>query len=444
MRTRTVWYVYYETGHVSNIIVKDEGEGDDYDWYRGLSFTYWGLGHSLVGLALWEKWPEECGWNPGNDPPPEGYEKLALREFRYHPNPRGRFMARDLDPNDQVWEWSTVGAEHWTDYDIPMPNGDFDVTLDPNDAPVATEQMRYLEGFGLQGNPVVSEQMRYLEGFDLPAQQTVSTGATQYLHGDLIRSTMLTTGQGGTAVSAVSYTAFGEPIGTAPDTRYQYGGGWGYETAGFGDDPGLLVLEGAPATAPITLQHVGFRWYDPSIGRFIQRDPIGIFGGLNVYLYVHANPNTCVDPLGLHDDPFDDLDDWIGQYKREHNLVITTVQRGARQIGDVGGAHGLLGGTGGRNSWLDNPATVRTGSRVGAMVGFGILACVAPPLAAGLMGVGAAGWGGFRWAGGSTGSQAADDILDSGATGIGVGLGGRFTGGRLRELWEKLRGVVVY
>jgi hypothetical protein len=242
--TRTVEYVYYETGHVSNIIVKDEGEGDEYDWYRGLCFTYWGLGHSLVGLALWDQWKDD-GQGGFTD-----YEKLALREFRYHPNPRGRFMARDLDPNDQAWQWSTVGAEHWTDYDIPMPNGDFDVTFDP------------------------------------PAQQTVSTSATQYLHGDLIRSTMLTTGQGGTAVSAVSYTAFGEVIGTAPDTRYQYAGGWGCETGGFGDDPGLLVLEGAPGTTPITLQHVGFRWYDPSIGRFIQRDPLDIFGGLLAGLIV--------------------------------------------------------------------------------------------------------------------------------------------------------------
>ncbi len=274
VRTRRVWYVYYDTGHVSNIIVKDEGEGDDYDWYRGLSFTYWGLGHSQVGLALWEKWPEEYGPFPGELTPEQGYDKLALREFRYHPNPRGRFMTRDLDPDDQAWEWSTVAAEHWTDYDIPMPYGDFDVTLDPNDAPVETEQMRYLEGFGL------------------PAQQTASTGATQYLHGDLIRSTMLTTGQGGTAVSAVSYTAFGEVIGTPPGTRYQYAGGWGYESD-------LLILEGAPGTTPITLQHVGHRWYDPSLGRFIQRDPLGTFGGLNVYAYAGNRPTVAVDPSGL-------------------------------------------------------------------------------------------------------------------------------------------------
>ena len=155
-----------------------------------------------------------------------------------------------------------------------MPYGDFNVTCD------------------LQGNPVVSEQMRHLEGFGLAAQQTVSTGATRYLHGDLLDSTVLMTDDSGGAVASAAYTAFGEPIGTAPQTRYQYAGGWGYESD-------LLVLEGAPGTAPITLQHVGHRWYDPSIGRFIQRDPIGLRGGLNVYEYAQSGPTASVDPLGL-------------------------------------------------------------------------------------------------------------------------------------------------
>ena len=313
----------------ASIIVKDEGEGDEYDWYRGLSFTYWGLGHSLVGLALWEKWPEEYGPFPGELTPEQGYDKLALREFRYHPNPRGRFMTRDLDPDDQAWEWSTVGAEHWTDYDTAMPYGDFDVTLDPNDAPVATEQMRHLEGFGL------------------PAQQTVSTSATEYLHGDLIRSTMLTTGQGGTAVSAVSYTAFGEVIGTPPDTRYQYAGGWGYETGGFADDPGLLVLEGAPGTAPITLQHVGHRWYDPSIGRFIQRDPIGLGGGLNVYGCAENNPLASVDPDGLVQDTACDIRSGIwedcflrGEEEKGWEIIKAQAAGAMAGVGVVAGGKG--------------------------------------------------------------------------------------------------------
>lgn len=47
------------------------------------------------------------------------------------------------------------------------------------------------------------------------------------------------------------------------------------------------------------LHYNGFRHYNPELGRYIQADPLGVIGGMNIYGYGYANPLFYYDPYGL-------------------------------------------------------------------------------------------------------------------------------------------------
>ncbi|MCX5698884.1 MAG: RHS repeat-associated core domain-containing protein, partial [Candidatus Omnitrophica bacterium] len=47
------------------------------------------------------------------------------------------------------------------------------------------------------------------------------------------------------------------------------------------------------------LVYFGARWYNPTIGRWMSPDPLGIIDGPNVYCYLSNNPINDIDPWGL-------------------------------------------------------------------------------------------------------------------------------------------------
>lgn len=181
------------------------------------------------------------------------------REFRYD-GARARYMNRKLSA-DLITDLGTT----WSDYDGDEAYGDFTVsTANP---------------------PVVSNTDAYQPGL----WRKVGT-ASEYLHSDMLGTLRTTSGTTGSGGASRVFTAFGERITTTTD-RFGYVGAWGYQSNPIPESPN-------PDTA-FPYLHLGARYYDSSSGRFLQRDPIGVHGGLNVYAYP-LSPSTRIDPSGLN------------------------------------------------------------------------------------------------------------------------------------------------
>ncbi len=85
----------------------------------------------------------------------------------------------------------------------------------------------------------------------------------------------------GTVVWSAQYTAFGE-------AQIQV------ETV-----TNNLRFPGQYEDAETGLHYNWFRYYDPEIGRYLRVDPIGLKGGINLYMYGNDNPLKHFDPNGL-------------------------------------------------------------------------------------------------------------------------------------------------
>jgi len=134
--------------------------------------------------------------------------------------------------------------------------------------------------------------LRYVDDLVLRDRDTTGNGIlNERLYGlqDANWNVTSITDETGTVQERYAYSAYGVPtfLDSSFNTRASSNFAWQSLYAGYHWD------------ALVDFYHVRNRVYGAHIGTWLQRDPLGLSAGINLYQYVSSRPASFADPLGL-------------------------------------------------------------------------------------------------------------------------------------------------
>jgi RHS repeat-associated protein len=135
--------------------------------------------------------------------------------------------------------------------------------------------------------------------------QNVPAGS-YYLLQDLLYRAMALTDASGAIVEAYDTDAYGNTIIMTAN--------WGSDSAtqsAYGAND--LVFCGYRYDPETQLYYVRNRTYSPTLGRWIQRDPIGYAGGINLYEYANGRAVVATDSIGMQVAPPIPVPPWLAE-----------------------------------------------------------------------------------------------------------------------------------
>ena len=132
-----------------------------------------------------------------------------------------------------------------------------------------------------------------------PTPQEYLPDSLAYFHLDHLGTPIEMTDRAGKTVWEATYQAWGEVEMVSGSLKQPFR----FQGQYFDEESGL--------------HYNRFRYYDPSSGRFVSQDPIGLLGGVNLYEYA-PNPISWLDPLGLCKRKSINIEQIIKKYGGKH------------------------------------------------------------------------------------------------------------------------------
>ena len=161
----------------------------------------------------------------------------------------------------------------------------------------------------------------------------------------------------GSVVSKSTYDAYGAESSTStPTDPFGYNAQSGYY---LDRETGLYLCT--------------YRYYDPAKGRWLNRDPIGYAGGMNLYGYCGAGPVGAIDLLGFQRTTYDQISDGFAKF----GDAITEMSQLGMLMYPVTGDMSLTGSVRKLFGYDDNVEEDSTGGKAGYWLGF--VACAVSP-----------------------------------------------------------------
>jgi RHS repeat-associated protein len=129
-------------------------------------------------------------------------------------------------------------------------------------------------------------------------QTNIAANTRLTLIPDVQGSVLATLDSGTAALTPTAYLAFGENTANRSGT---------FRYTAQRIDPET----GGSASQPSGLYYYRARMYSPTLGRFLQADPVGYSAGVNLYAYVGNDPLNFTDPSGLVKDAAGAASNWL-------------------------------------------------------------------------------------------------------------------------------------